>query len=132
MSQAPDCPVCGNPLRATGVNPDMYYCTRRRVWVSDLGLHLDIVDATIHVAPDGRRTYKVIEVPPYSFTIIDDKDIKQTIIRKVMPEERIPGMKRSARRLERKIVLDFDFPIKMRWNDKEKVLERMKLYLLFS
>ena len=36
MMEAPICPVCGLTLRATGVNPNMYYCTKRKVWVSDL------------------------------------------------------------------------------------------------
>jgi hypothetical protein len=132
MVEAPICPVCGNILRATGVNPNMYYCTKRKVWVSDLGMHLDIVDATIYVEPvSGRQTLKIIEVAPYSFTITDDV-IKKTEVRKIMPEERIPGMRRTARNLERKKVLSIEACMKLPWNDKEKVLERMKLYLLFS
>lgn len=132
MSEPPICPVCGNGLRATGVNPNMYYCTRRKVWMSDLGTHLDIVDATVYVAPDGRQTMKVIEVPPYSFTIIDDGVTQKTDVRKVMHEERLPGMRSSARTYERKMVLSVQAVMNLPWNSKEKVLERMKLYLLFS
>lgn len=133
MVEAPICPVCGLTLRATGVNPNMYYCTKRKVWVSDLGMHLDIVDATIYVDPlSGKQTLKIIEVAPYSFTITDDTVTKKTEVRKIMPEERIPGTRKSSRSLERKKVLSIEACMKLPWNDKEKVLERMKLYLLFS
>lgn len=132
--EPPICPVCGIPLRPTGNNPDMYYCTKRKIWMQDLGMHLDIIDATIYLAPDGQQTLKIIEVPPYSFTITDDNCCKQsTVVRKVIPQDRTfpPGPLR-ARTLERKIVLSVDAAMKLPWHDKEKVLERMKMYLLFS
>jgi hypothetical protein len=129
--QPPICPVCGIPLRPTGNNPDMYYCTKRKIWIQDLGMHLDIIDATIYVSPDGKPTLKIIEIPPYSFTITDDPGKTSTVIRKVMPQERLPGA-RKARTLERKIILSMDVVAKLPWHDREKVLERVKLYLLFS
>ena len=110
----------------------MYYCTRRKIWVSELGIHLDIVDSTIYVDPDGKQTFRVIEVPPYSFTITDDERTKKTDVRKVMPEARRPGQRKGSRQLERKMVLSVGSVINMPWNDKEKLLEKMKLYLLFS
>lgn len=110
----------------------MYYCTKRKVWVSDLGIHLDIIDSTIYVAPDGRQTLKIIEVPPYSFTITDEEKNQKTVIRKVVAPERVPWQKTKARTLERKILLTVNAAMKGPWNDKEKVHERVKLYLLFS
>ena len=131
--ESPTCPVCGGGLRATGANPHMYYCTRRKVWVSDLGIHLDIIDATVYIDPQtGKRTWKLIEIPPYSFRIVDDGSIEKTDVRKVMPQERLPGMRKGARTLERKKVLSLNCAMRLPWNDKAKVLERMKLYLLFS
>jgi hypothetical protein len=128
--EIPICPVCGNKLRATGVNPDMYYCTKRKIWVSDLGTHLEIVDATVYLDPEGKQTVRTIEIPPYSFTITDDAK-QETVVRKIIaPERTRPWM--PGRIFQKKIVLTIPSVISLPWNDRNKVLERMKLFILFS
>ncbi len=130
--ELPNCPVCGNALKATGVDPNMYFCVKRKVWISDLGIHLDIVDATLNILPDGKVTWQLIEIPPYSFLITDDEKGQQTVVRKVIGPELTPWNKKRAKTFERKIVLTVPALMKMPWNNKQKVLERMKLFLLFS
>ena len=129
---APLCPVCGMTLQATAVNPNMYYCTKRRVWVSDLGDHLDTVDAAIYVAPDGRQTMKVIEIPPYIFSITDDGNVQKTVVKKLMPPDGLPWKKLRLLGPERKIILTGPAVMTMPWNDKEKVVKKLHLYMLFS
>lgn len=128
----PICPVCGNALKATGVDPNMYYCIKRKVWVSDLGLHLDIVDATLNITPEGKTTWQLIEIPPYSFLISDDEKGQQTVVRKVIAPEKNPWDKVRAKTYRREIVLTVPALMKLPWNNKEEVLKRMKLYMLFS
>lgn len=132
VTENPTCPVCGNALKATGVDPNMYYCIKRKVWVSDLGLHLDIVDATLNLAPDGKVIWQLIEIPPYSFLITDDEKEQQTVVRKVVAPETSPHNKIRAKTFQRQIVLTVPAVMKLPWHDKQAVLERMKLYLLFS
>lgn len=96
-------------------------------------MYLDIVDATVYVDTNGREALRVIEVPPFSFTITDDGRKQETVIRKIIAPERDDKMKRSlARTFERKVLLTIAAVAKMPWNDKAKVAERVKLYLLFS
>lgn len=128
----PICPVCGNTLKATGVDPNMFYCIKRKVWVSDLGLHLDIVDATINLSSEGKVIWQLIEIPPYSFLITDDDKGEQTVVRKVVAPEERPYNKSRAKTYQRKIVLTVPALMKLPWNKKEEVMERMKMYLLFS
>lgn len=131
--EAPICPVCGEALKVTGANPNVYACTKRKVWLSDLGLHCEIIDATVYVdLQTGKRTSKLIEIPPYVFWITDDGSTQKTDVRKLVLEERIPGIKQGSRSFERKRVLSLNCAMKLPWNDKEKVMERMRLYLLFS
>ncbi len=129
---APNCPVCGMTLKATGVNPDMYYCTKRKVWISDLGIHLDIVDSTIYVEPDGRQTLKIIEVPPYTFTITNEEKSQKTVVRKMIPKCSYPWIKELARPMDKVTILTVNAVLELPWNDKKKVYEKVKLYLLFS
>lgn len=129
MSQAPACPVCHRSMTVTGINPNMYFCERRQIYSDDLGVHLEVVDATIFVAPDGRHTLSIIEVPPYSFTMRDDEMGKKTEVRKIIPQDIVMG---KARVLERHKVFEVDSLMNLPWDNKKKVLERVGIYLLFS
>lgn len=128
----PICPVCGMTLKATGVNPNMYYCTKRKVWVSDLNIHYDTVDSTVFVAPDGRQTLKIIEIPPYKFIITDEEKIQKTVVHKMMAPDTIPWQRSSTHTVNKKVILTVNTVMKLPWNNKEKVHEKVKLYLLFS
>jgi hypothetical protein len=130
--ETPICPVCGDTLKATGVDPNMYYCTKRKIWFPDIGAHLDTIEATIYVDDDGKYTLQVIEVPPYRFTITDNAKVQKTEVEKVVKHEPAPGHKWYPRALGRKVILTIPSIMNLPWNDKEKVLERMKLFLLFS
>lgn len=128
----PICPVCGNTLKATGTDPNMFYCVKRKVWVSDLGIHIDIVDATIYLTNDGKIEWQVIEIPPYRFLLTDDKDGQMTVVSKYVTLNKNPWDKQNAMAWRRETILTIPALMKLPWNDKEQVLEKLKLYLLFS
>ncbi len=130
--QIPTCPVCGNTLKATGADPDTYYCVKRKIWISDLGIHADIVDAAINVSPEGKVRWQHIEVPPYSFIITDDEKGQSTVVRKLMAPERLPAHIRKTFTYEKKTILTIKAIMNLPWNNKQKVMERMKMFLLFS
>jgi hypothetical protein len=109
----------------------MYFCNKRRVWISSLGQHVDSVDAAIFVAPDGRQTMKTIEVLPYIFNITDDGYTQKTVVKKMIPID-AAWKKMMLPNGERRVVLTLPVAMNMPWDNKAKVLEKMRLYLLFS
>ena len=130
--EIPICPVCGKTLKATGVDPFMYYCTKRKIWFPHIGTHLDTVEATIWTDAEGKYVLQIIEIPPYRFTITDDVDEQKTEISKIAYQETMPPHKWYPHALSREVILNIPTVINLPWNNKEKVLERVKLFLLFS
>jgi len=97
-----------------------------------LGIKLDNIHATYYVEPLTQKiTYKVIELGMYSFTIQDGErpEDKSTVIRKV---KELKGNRRKARTFESEVVLKFASAIDLPWHDYDKVIERLRLYFLFS
>lgn len=129
MIRSFECPVCHFPMKATGINPDMYFCARRRMYSTHLGVSLDIVDATIYVAPNGQKILSIIEVPPYTFTIRDDEMGQKTEVRKIVASDVVMG---KAQSLDRIKVFEVDSIMNLPWDNAQRVLERVGLYLLFS
>lgn len=123
------CPVCGSPLRATAPNPDMYTCTRRKVWVSELNLFLNIIDATIYLSPEGKQIQKIIEIPPYIFNIIDTDQLQVTKVKQI----RLDKTGRNTNRIfNEETILRIDAVMDMPWKNKKKIVEKLKTYILFS
>lgn len=131
--ETPICPVCGNALKVAGVDPNMYYCPKRKIWFPDIGAHIDTIEATIYIDASGRHTLQIIEVPPYRFTITDEDKIQKTEISKIaVRQDRVHSYKWYPQSITRDPILILSTALKLPWNNKEKVLERMKLFLLFS
>lgn len=127
------CPVCGNALKATSVDPNLYFCVKRKVWVSDLGIHMTIIDATINIRPeDGKVTWQVIEIPPYRFVLSDDEQGEKTVIQKYVAPEDSPWNKIRGQSVKREVILTVPSLLKLPWDNKEQVFEKVKLFLLFS
>jgi len=131
--ETPICPVCGNALKATGVDPNMYYCTKRKVWFPDVGAHIDTIEATVCLDADSKPILQIIEVPPYRFTITNEAKGQKTEISKiVLRQDRVSPHKWYPHAINRETILTLPTAINLPWNNKEKVLERVKLFLLFS
>lgn len=127
------CLVCGAPLIAAGGKSNMYYCAKRREYVSDFGVHLDVMDSTIYVDEAGRQTIKVIEIPPYKFSITDEESVQKTEVYKlVLPDAPLWDAAEAKEWIYHKSILVVPAVMDLPWHDRRKVLERLKLYLLFS
>ena len=117
-------------MSVTGLNPNIYQCQRIKVWVPEIKAKLDNIHATFYVEPLTQQvTYKVIEMGAFSFTIQDDHQKKSTVIRKV---KELPKRPKEARTFESETILKLSAAIDLPWNDKSKVMERVRMYLLFS
>jgi hypothetical protein len=136
--KSPLCLVCGQPLKPSGAGANMYYCTRRKEYVSEWNVHLDVMDTIIYFDPEsGRETMWVVEIPPYKFTMTDSSSVQKTEIhKKVLPDwppwNKAVDPESVKTLLYNKLILTVPSIMKLPWHDKEKVLERLKLYLLFS
>lgn len=134
MIMAPVCLVCGKPLKATGGDTNMYYCAMRKEWVSEFGVHLDIVECVIYVDPEKKReTMWVVELAPYRFTMTDfptgpKTEVHQTVLPDAGPWDR--DFVKSF--LYKKRILTVPAVMKLPWDNKQQVLDRLKLYMLFS
>lgn len=133
--KAPNCLVCGAQLSASGGDVNMYYCTKRQEYMSEWNTHLDVVDTVIYVDPDRKReTMWIVEIPPYRFTMTNFQEPKTEVHKTVLPDfapwdREIENVKMF---LYKKLILKVPALMKLPWHDKAKVLERLKLYMLFS
>lgn len=136
--KSPVCLVCGMPLKATGGDTNMYYCVTRKEYVSEWNVHLDVVDSVIYIDPiRGCETMWVVEVPPYRFTMTDFESGPKTEVHKTVLPDWPPWNKtmdpESIKTLMyKKLILTVPARMKLPWHDKQQVLERLKLYMLFS
>lgn len=134
----PVCLVCGQPLKASGGDTNMYYCTKRKEYVSEWNVHLDVMDTIIYIDPDNKKEAMwIVEIPPYRFTMTDLRGGQSTEIhKKVLPDwppwNKSTDSESVQTLLYYKPILKIPSVMKLPWHDKEKVLERLKLYLLFS
>jgi hypothetical protein len=128
----PICPVCGNALKATGADPNMYHCLKQRVYVDDLGMHVEVIDASVNITPEGKVIWQLIEIPPYRFLIEDTEKGQLTTVYKLMTLDRKPWDKKNAVAWKPEVILKIPALMNLPWNDKQEVLEKIKLYLLLS
>lgn len=141
------CPVCGNPLIMSGIQSsslelaDIYYCPKRDVWVPELEMSRDVIDCTLFINSDDKPIYKVIEIPPYIFTIYDYhyqslgeihrktsvvKIIRNTLLKSVGQDFIGHDLTSKVRLFEIDAVMDLP------WHDRDKILNKVKLYTLLS
>lgn len=110
----------------------MYYCDKRSVWISDLGIHIDVIDAIVEMLPDGKVTWQKIEIPPYVFIITDNDEGQWTLVSKYVTLNKKPWDKQNAMAWKRENILKISAAMNLPWNDRKTVLEKLRLYLLFS
>ena len=128
------CPVCGDKLLSAGPPAvDTYWCAKRQEYVQDFGTSVDVVDYFVYVDPDGRHSSRIIEIPPYKFSITDEKSCRKTEVYKTVLNDLPPwSVEDKSMFLQKKHILTIPAVMNLPWHDRSKVLERLKLYLLFS
>lgn len=109
----PVCPICGETMTKSGIKHTMlYYCPRESA-----------THAIYHLDSD-KITFQVITILPYEF-VIHDGAVKRTEVCLISRDER-------GRLGNHKTILRIDTPMNLSWHDKEEVLRKLKLYILFS
>jgi hypothetical protein len=134
----PVCLVCGATLTASGGDTNMYYCVKRKEYVAEWNVHLEVMDSIIYLDPISKQeTMWVVEIPPYRFTMTDFSSGRKTEVhKKVLPDW--PPWNKAAdpesvkTLLYNELILTVPSLMKLPWHDRQKTLERLKLYLLFS
>jgi len=121
------CPICHNELRNTDT-PGLSMCQRQSVFVPELNSDIETVHALIFTNDNGHQVFKIIAVPPYSFEIHDDPgSMKQTRIVKTTNVKF-----GTADHLVQEVVMTVPGIVHCQWDDKQQVIEKIKLLSLFS
>src|SRR5271166_6658922 len=91
------CPVCGNPLIISGIpssslgDETIYHCPRKTLWVPELEISMEIVDITLFVKNSNpEETFKIVEIPPYTFVIDNISRSKKTTVNKNVRDAKFP------------------------------------------
>ena len=123
-----NCDICGAPLIQTG-NVGIFTCKETSIWIEDRKRYLEIRHTTCHVF-DNKITYKLIDVFPYEFHIdyvTDKTTIFKKTIRSIVRED-----KNVVYTTDKKSLLEIDHIMDLPWNDQEQVIQKLKLYSIFS
>lgn len=124
----PICPICKKELTITA-NPNIFSCIKRETEI--YGHTIEYVDSALCFDICNNVIFQMYEVPPYRFRIHDAPDIVRTTIDKIKLIEVVysPFKKDSYRYKE---IIRLPFTISLPWDNCEKVLEKVKKYLIFS
>lgn len=136
------CPVCKQAMFSQHKN-NTYTCTVKDEFVPELKASMEYSHAVVHTDDEGNQVIKRIDVPPYSFQIIDQGEIKQTRIMKLSNPafkkrnaegfyDKKPAIKYGDITLEQETLIVVPNAISVEWKDKKQVEERVKMYMLFS
>lgn len=117
----------------------MYYCPARKEWMSEFGIHLDVTESVIYIdAASRQETMWIVEIPPYRFTMSDfphrgpKTEVHKTVLPDWPPWDKTKDPESVKTLLYKKRILTVSALMNLPWHDKQKVFDRLKLYLLFS
>lgn len=129
-----NCYICDNPLIYSG-NRKILFCPETTAWIPDLNRHLIYHHSIVSADPQTEDiSFKIITNPPYIFEISFKPDL-YTIIKKIKFREKTLNstpVNLTKENVIESLVLQIDTPIILPWNDKEKCLEKAKLYNVFA
>ena len=129
-----ECPVCHNFMTpSVGVNYGgdvVYQCHKKTIHVENVGL-MEVVDAVyfVRTVQPLDVSLKVIEIYPYTFTIANKNDFTKTTVRVERKDEFTQFAPLLA---SKEVILEIPYLLDLPWDDRDKVLEKMKTYILFS
>jgi hypothetical protein len=123
------CDVCGINLIQSG-NVGIYTCKEVPIWIEDRQRYLEIRHTTCHVV-NNKVIYKEIDVFPYKFCLSLETN-KTSIFKSIIRTTTLNDGKNIVYNTDKRIVLEIDHIIDLPWNDKEQVIQKLKLYSAFS
>lgn len=128
------CPICQVAMNPTA-NPNMFICNRRKVFVKELDCTLETTHAMIYLNPEGKQSFKVIEVLPFTFEIHDSNELKKTRISKLSKlgnKDKTNPVTRGNRTFESQTLIELPGVVHCDWHNKQSVYDRVKMYMVFS
>lgn len=124
-----ECPVCKRPLRKV-VNQYILECPPRKVAVPELGVTVECIHTTAHLDMDGSVHKLYIEILPYHFEINYKKNTSCILV--LTRNVKSKWDKSKNKELIWKPLMEFNSIINLPWNNRKAIMDRVKLYLLFS
>jgi hypothetical protein len=123
------CEICGQDLIQSG-NVEIYSCASSYHWIEENNKYLEFKHYSCHIK-NGKINYKLFTIFPYRFELFYD-DNKTKIYKSIVRAEiKNPG-KETVYSTERQKVLELESIIDLPWNNKDQVLQKLKLYSIFS
>lgn len=123
-----NCPVCNKVLN-DDVYGNIFQCDRQLVFIEQIGIHKEIVHASIILDKDGESTLTWIESGPYLIEIINYKNKKRTKISKFKTDKNTHY--KYGGTYERVSIIDTPSVLSAPWHDKKLLEEKIKKLLLF-
>jgi hypothetical protein len=125
------CPICKVEMTQT-VNTGLYMCLQKREkFLSELDIEIKYWDSVIYVNHDNRIHTQIYEIPPYKFTIQNLTNFS-AIEKAELSYKDIPFKVSDSFLWGYKKILEIDAILDLPWDNRDKVLERVKGYLTFS
>lgn len=122
------CPICDIEMEST-YNADIVSCPQQDTFVPSLEETVRISHASIYVNPETKKPEIIsLEIGPYDITIWDQVDDHRTDISKI--DWRDSGPSRPNQFTNKLITLPK--ALHLPWHDTNEVMERIRMYLLFS
>jgi len=123
------CPVCKEEMRQT-INTSLYMCPveNRRIVFSDFAM--TYLDSVIYLNADGSPHTQIYEIPPYKFGIWNFGN--STVIEKASLMNKRISFTLSNNAYQYRPLLTINYILDLPWDNREKVLEKVKGYLIFS
>lgn len=112
-------PICKQILKNSGTDKNTYYC---------LSYTPDLLPthATLHIGEEDKVDLWVLDIGPHTITVANDGDVQKTVIRKCNP------FFKGFNSFFKEVILELPKALDLPWDDEDKVVEKIGLYLLFS
>lgn len=129
------CPVCKREM--DGLETDGLFACAKSIEKLDSKELISTRHALCFVKK-GKVVYQTIELIPYIFHVHDEDDIKQTRISKVLKaypkndNQHVTWQTFGNKRHLVQELIVLPKPLNVDWSDKDAVVSRLKMYMLFS
>lgn len=122
------CPICDTEMEST-YNDDIISCPKQDAFVPALEATVRISHASIYINPETKKSEILsLEIGPYDITVWDQVGNQQTEISKTDWKDNGPS---RPNQFSNKLIT-LPKALHLPWHDTNEVMERIRMYLLFS
>jgi hypothetical protein len=109
-------------------NKEILQCPKKQTWIEDLEIMVNISHASVWVNPyNNNPEIFSLEVGPYDITMWDTEDAKKTRICTTDWRDGLEGPNQFEKHL-----ITLEKALYLPWHDTQEVVNRIKMYLVFS